>query len=374
MAPIGSSGTDESVDFARVTAIATQWMLDFTFSTLCRRFKGGEFDAFNRALNTLEAIGEGCKLEHEQVQKRKIAAFLGRVMHGQQLDIVYEKENVTPLMSATSVWKALRDTVADEDLHSSILTLLYIQSVAVCLEKGKKTMASTALEWLQENHNIPKNMAIKLTTLVVKGDIYHPFLRSFTYQHLLEKIWAYLDTFLAEVMGRNLSIPLGCFGVVRHRLNSNMNVFHVHAAAKVAQSYQRKDSSEEQDESSQSTNKCSPHFEEPKKRLLAPTKQADLYEMKSCKKPQEMDNRDTYRMRLRERSLNETPPDPPDCSAISRGKKKWTPDMDEYLKIGVRTHGEGNWKLILLDHDFNGRTGTMLKDRWRILKKYHQVC
>ena len=71
----------------------------------------------------------------------------------------------------------------------------------------------------------------------VKGDIYHPFLRNFTYQHLLEKIWAYLDTFLAEVppdflfqvMGRNLGIPLGCVGVVRHlRPNSNMNVFHLH--------------------------------------------------------------------------------------------------------------------------------------------------
>ncbi|CAL8311464.1 unnamed protein product [Merluccius merluccius] len=179
MAPIGSSDTDESVDFARVTAIANKWMLDFTFTTLCRRFKGGEVDAFNRALNTLEAIDEGCKLEHEQ-------------------------------------------------------------SVAVCLEKGKKTMASTALEWLQEKHNLPKNMAIKLTTLVAKGDIYHPFLRSFTYQHLLEKIWAYLDTFLAEVPSD----------------------FLFQAAAKVAQSYQRKDSSEEQEESSQSTNKSSPHFEE----------------------------------------------------------------------------------------------------------------
>ena len=43
--------------------------------------------------------------------------------------------------------------------------------------------------------------------------------------------------------------------------------------------------------------------------------------------------------------------------------------MDEVLINAVRKHGEGRWKLMLLDHTFNGRTGVMLKDRWRILKR-----
>ncbi|CAL8240918.1 unnamed protein product [Gadus morhua 'NCC'] len=34
-----------------------------------------------------------------------------------------------------------------------------------------------------------------------------------------------------------------------------------------------------------------------------------------------------------------------------------------------RKHGEGNWKRMLLDHDYNGRTGVMLRDSWRILKR-----
>ncbi|XP_030205744.1 ubiquitin-conjugating enzyme E2 E1-like [Gadus morhua] len=52
-----------------------------------------------------------------------------------------------------------------------------------------------------------------------------------------------------------------------------------------------------------------------------------------------------------------------------KGRKKWTPFLDEVLTKAVRKHGEGNWKRMLLDHDYNGRTGVMLKDRWRILKR-----
>lgn len=51
--------------------------------------------------------------------------------------------------------------------------------------------------------------------------------------------------------------------------------------------------------------------------------------------------------------------------------QKWTAQLDKYLKEGVRRHGHGKWARILLDYDFEGRTGTMLKDRWRILIKDH---
>ncbi|CAL8239969.1 unnamed protein product [Gadus morhua 'NCC'] len=60
------------------------------------------------------------------------------------------------------------------------------------------------------------------------------------------------------------------------------------------------------------------------------------------------------------------PPSPP---PPKKGRKKWTPFLDEVLTKAVRKHGEGNWKRMLLDHDYNGRTGVMLKDRWRILKR-----
>ncbi|CAL8273128.1 unnamed protein product [Gadus morhua 'NCC'] len=60
-----------------------------------------------------------------------------------------------------------------------------------------------------------------------------------------------------------------------------------------------------------------------------------------------------------------TAPAPPP----KKGRKKWTPFLDEVLTKAVRKHGEGNWKHMLLDHDYNGCMGVMLKDRWRILKR-----
>lgn len=51
----------------------------------------------------------------------------------------------------------------------------------------------------------------------------------------------------------------------------------------------------------------------------------------------------------------------------------WTPELDKFLEQGVSQYGVGKWARILLDYDFEGRTGTMLKDRWRILTKGHSA-
>lgn len=67
------------------------------------------------------------------------------------------------------------------------------------------------------------------------------------------------------------------------------------------------------------------------------------------------------------------------CNVCDQGKhvnhvtflllQKWTPELDTFLEKGVSQHGVGKWARILLDYDFGDRTGTMLKDRWRILTK-----
>lgn len=52
-----SDEAEETLSFSRVTAVATGWMLDFLFVSLCRSFKKEELDEFNESLSIFE-----CKL------------------------------------------------------------------------------------------------------------------------------------------------------------------------------------------------------------------------------------------------------------------------------------------------------------------------
>ncbi|XP_059901043.1 telomeric repeat-binding factor 1 isoform X2 [Gadus macrocephalus] len=255
-----SSDDSSAINFHHVKALVSKWILDFSFTSLCQHFKEDKLNDFDLALKKLEANCEGC-----MTQKWQIAAFLGRVMHGSQITDVVEEGGgyVMPLMVATSLWRNLRDTVADEEEYNAITTLLHVQSVAVCLKEGRRDLASTALKWLKETQNLPKNMAIKLSTLVAKGDNNHPYMRNFQYQQLLEKLQLYLDHFLAE----------------------NPSDFLLKAAMTVTQSSRSPDSSGVQDlSSSQSTEDSLPAFKRPKKRLLNVTKQG-LWLPQSSKKP-----------------------------------------------------------------------------------------
>lgn len=46
--------TEEPVSFSRVSTVATEWMLDFLFISLCRRFKEGNLDEFSNTLSVVE--------------------------------------------------------------------------------------------------------------------------------------------------------------------------------------------------------------------------------------------------------------------------------------------------------------------------------
>ncbi|KAM4606587.1 telomeric repeat-binding factor 1 [Polymixia lowei] len=348
----------ENVNFAQVTAVGRGWIFDFAFVSLCRYFREGEakLDEFSDTLSTLQAIVQGLSLTTEQTLKLKIASFLARVMHGKKLDVLFEEDDhVMPLMSAASIWSTLRDTVADESLFESITTLLFVQSVAVCLQNGERSKASSALKWLEEKPDVPRNLLVKMSTIVKRKNTYHPFILNFNFVRLLDTVQSYLDAFLEE----------------------NPSDFLLQAATKVVQSSQHKElkgDSVAQDETlSEIADKSTEDRAEIKeiiksfrtKRKLLSTRQTELWKPDSCKKPHVSLVRIADKKRISQGEgtrLTQT-----------RKRQKWTPSLDKSLEEGVKCHGEGKWSLILLDYDFEGRTGTMLKDRWRVLKKTHKV-
>ncbi|XP_023805718.2 telomeric repeat-binding factor 1 [Oryzias latipes] len=375
---------EEKVGFQQVMAVAGEWISDFLFLTLCRTFKDGKLEEFNEALSVFETISQSPSLKGAAGnEKTLICAFLSRVIHGKQLDVQFEEdEHVKPLMSAFKIWLNLENTVADESLFENITILLLVQSVAVCLEAGQRSAASSALKWLQEHHELPQNLRVKLSTVVAQRDPYHPFLMSFSFSRLKETTQSFLDAYLKR----------------------NPSDFLLKAATKMVQSSRNLQGLEDVDSQDGSHSETEDSAQENKKlkQKLLPTKKNAVRKPNPIKKPAtEFSKSESSRKRqLLPTKIEEWSPDivkKPQvsltrlskteicqmkttkslkpCNMVKTRKppQKWTPQLDKFLTEGVKRHGRGNWSHILMDYDFEGRTGTMLKDRWRVLLKAHKV-
>ncbi|CAK6972333.1 telomeric repeat-binding factor 1 [Scomber scombrus] len=363
---VASSNTDETVPFSRVTAVATGWIQDFLFVSLCRCFKERKLDEFNETLSAFKAIPQSLSHKgHLHNEKTLICAFLARVMHGKQLDVLFDKDDsVMPLMSAAKIWSNLEKTVTDESLFENIMILLLVQSVAVCMEKGQRSSASSALKWFQNNYEFRQNVNVKLSSIVTQRDTYHPFLMSFSYSRMLETVQSFLDAYLEK----NPSDYILKAATQMAQSSQDMEGFEDTVTRDISVLKKANESTEKDAKKKKST-ACLRT-----KRKLLSTKITDVWKPDSCKKSyislRRISNNEL--LQLSDKSM--------DTSKINQESKntrkpprKWTPEMDQNLKSGVRHHGEGKWSLILLDYDFEGRTGTMLKDRWRVLKRAHKV-
>ncbi|XP_055085938.1 telomeric repeat-binding factor 1 isoform X1 [Periophthalmus magnuspinnatus] len=186
--------TEEKEDsYSQVTALVTDWMLDFLFVSLCRNFKEGNLGEFNKNLTSFQAISD----DLPQNDKVFLCAFLARVMHGKELDVIFEEDHrVSPLMSAAKIWSGLKETVEDESLARNMTILLVVQAVAMCLEKGSN--ASYTLQWFEKNVSLSSSLRVKLGTVIAQKDIYHPFIQSFSYSRLLETANTVVDLFLEK--------------------------------------------------------------------------------------------------------------------------------------------------------------------------------
>ncbi|XP_045922348.1 telomeric repeat-binding factor 1 [Micropterus dolomieu] len=361
-----ASSTDESVSFSHVTAVATGWMLDFMFVSLCRHFQEGKHDEFNETLSTLEGISQSSSLKGDlHDEKMMICAFLARVMHGKQLDVQFEEDDrVMPLMSAANIWSKLEKTVADEGVFRNVTILLLVQSVSVCLEKGQKSSAVSALKWFEKNRELPQNFGTKLSTIVTQGETYHPFFTSFSFSRLLEATQSFLDAYLEK----NPSDYI--LKAATEMVKSSHNFEGLEDVVTQDSPLSKPDDTSDEESSEDRKKKENTVHLRTKRKLLS-TKMTDVWKPDICTTPfvslRRISQNELSQM-ISEKSMNASP-----IKKTRKPPQKWTAQLDKYLKNGVKRHGQGKWSRILMDYDFEGRTGTMLKDRWRVLMRTHEV-
>ncbi|XP_042828741.1 telomeric repeat-binding factor 1 isoform X3 [Panthera onca] len=338
---------------AEAEAVAAGWMLDFLCLSLCRAFRDGRSEDFHRTRDSAEAIIHGLSsLTAYQLRTIFICQFLTRVAAGKTLDAQFESdERITPLESALMIWASIENE--HDKLHEEIQNLIKIQP-----------------------------LKRKLLMVISQRDTFHSIFQHFSYNHMMEKIKSYVNCVISE----------------------KSSAFLMKAAAKVVESKRARTTSQEKPDGnsiemeteanldvgkSVTTDKKSAGTEssEGTVSLLRSHKNLFLSKWKHRSRQQDFNKKEerveTLQSRGKEKNRQTTESkrrhilnSQPVTSRKRRSRKKqaWLWEEDKNLRSGVRKYGEGNWSKILLHYKFNNRTGVMLKDRWRTMKKLKLIC
>ncbi|KAL6462939.1 hypothetical protein MHYP_G00293610 [Metynnis hypsauchen] len=370
-----------------VESVARCWMMDFCFRSVCSSYRDTDREKFNQNIKVYEAIVDSeTNLRDDQQAKWTVCCFLSRVMDGKNLEIRCDTNGrIAPLMSALTLWENLEDTVADAALCENIRSLLFIQCVGVCLEKGNVQLAAETLQWLEKETSLSEKLQRKLSTLVTKNDVYDQLLTSFSYSRLLDSINTFLDTFLEKYPSDFLLKSAKKVVQAQRERAEEMESEQEHseaaspshtAATKVVQARQERAASPSHTVNSSTKNKAkvvSSELNLRRKKKLYSTKVVHPWKPETEKKSLcALSTLNVSRFSFKDHRKRETPQDIPDHPKY-KSKRKWTATEDKYLMAGVKCFGEGKWTRILEEFAFKDRTSVMLKDRWRTMKKHEMV-
>ncbi|XP_073439941.1 telomeric repeat-binding factor 1 isoform X4 [Dendrobates tinctorius] len=198
-------GAQRATDsFDQVAHVASSWVFDYMFASLCRYFSlEDRAEDFQRMCRAMEVILEGLStLDSEKSKAVLISQFLTRVEQGKHLDVQFESdETLTPLEAAAMVWDQIIKEEEDNDLRilqEEIKTLVKVQAVTVCMEKGRFKLASEVLDRQFEESETNKYLRMKMSMVVGKKDPYHEFLENFSYVKMVKKIKSYISLMLTR--------------------------------------------------------------------------------------------------------------------------------------------------------------------------------
>ncbi|XP_045876463.1 telomeric repeat-binding factor 1 isoform X5 [Meles meles] len=349
---VGAPGEEEaSGPVAEAEAIAAGWMLDFLCLSLCRAFRDGRSEDFRRTRDSAEAIIHGLSsLTAYQLRTVYICQFLTRIASGKALDAQFETdERITPLESALMIWAS---TEKEHDkLHEEIENLVKIQP-----------------------------LKRKLHKIISQRDTFHSIFQHFSYNNMMEKIKSYVNSVINEKSSAFLMkaaakvVESRRARTTQDKPNGNSVEVETEANLDVGKSVSDKQSATDFSGGTVSLLRCH------KKLILSKSKHGSQ-QQDFRKEEERMEILQSERMkRLRRQAaenkrrhvLNSQPET--SKKPQSRKKQAWLWEEDKNLRSGVRKYGEGNWSKILLHYKFNNRTGVMLKDRWRTMKKLKLIC
>ncbi|XP_030159775.1 telomeric repeat-binding factor 1 isoform X2 [Lynx canadensis] len=346
---------------AEAEAVAAGWMLDFLCLSLCRAFRDGRSEDFHRTRDSAEAIIHGLSsLTAYQLRTIFICQFLTRVAAGKTLDAQFESdERITPLESALMIWASIENE--HDKLHEEIQNLIKIQAIAVCMENGNFKEAEEVFERIFDDANSYEPLKRKLLMVISQRDTFHSIFQHFSYNHMMEKIKSYVNCVISE----------------------KSSAFLMKAAAKVVESKRARTTSQEKPDGNSIEMETGANLDVGKRSH----KNLFLSKWKHRSRQQDFNKKEerveTLQSRGKEKNrqtteskrrhiLNSQPVT--SRKRQSRKKQAWLWEEDKNLRSGVRKYGEGHWSKILLHYKFNNRTGVMLKDRWRTMKKLKLIC
>uniref|UniRef100_A0A8C4RY07 Telomeric repeat-binding factor n=1 Tax=Erpetoichthys calabaricus TaxID=27687 RepID=A0A8C4RY07_ERPCA len=376
-----------SVSFKQVEAVAKKWMVKFMAHCLYYYFSNDRRDEFKTTIDVLQAMTDAFDpaVINGLRKPLNVCQFLSRILNGKETDGFFEDESISPLESALLIWQVIRDEQESEDdvVYNEIHNLLAVQAVAVYMEQGKFKHASEVLDRISGKHDLEESFKMKLSLIVSKKDTFHQLILNFSYQRLIEKVKMFVNSIMEKrrpdfllmaatstvtsLKQKRLSAQTSeenesCTSSEKeNKLKSN------NGPPETFQSSTKKGRIEETEHLCHLPNGKERHIQLRPKRRLFTMQQLCKDESTSgsslCQENKDLKERPLY-FQLEKRVIKHN-------SQIKESKKRrpWKYEEDQHLIAGVKHFGVGHWTKILQHYTFKGRTGVMLKDRWRTLKK-----
>uniref|UniRef100_A0A8C3SXT7 Telomeric repeat-binding factor n=1 Tax=Chelydra serpentina TaxID=8475 RepID=A0A8C3SXT7_CHESE len=419
--PLGLRAPEEAVN---------RWVLQFYFHQAVGAYRARRNRDFREFRDVMQALLLRPLVKEPAISRLlRIMQFLSRIEEGENLDCTFDTESdLTPLESAVGVLELIeREFPVSEVAMESVRKMVKQAAVIICIKKREFDKASKILK---KKHG--KGSQTELLSIIREKNLSHTMIQNFSYKTFQQSAFQFLETYLEDSEPFLLTVcvypgyshfnptPTVSSLPPPPRPSGTVTTYGISALREAFKTL-----SNSQDSDAAFTKLDETDFSFPKQ--LSPSVSHRLKRQREEENPpletsetSDIPKSPTKSKRLltisrlimeqdsQSPELSETPDssqEPVVSSAFrtlvqkphgqlvplkarwntSNGqeekdtwseedelfldKSKWTVQESEWVREGVKTFGEGNWKMICKKFPFENRTAVMIKDRWRTMKK-----